>query len=40
MSVIEWLDRLNLKKYYRNFKKNKVVDVKQLKYCDEDLLEK
>lgn len=39
MTVIEWLDRLGLKKYYRYFYKQMLVDVKLLKYCDEGILE-
>lgn len=41
MSVAEWLDRLNLKKYCYRFQKEKIIDVKDLRFINnEENLEK
>jgi len=40
MSVAEWLFRLNLEQYFNGFLKEKIRDVKDLRYIDEGRLEK
>lgn len=36
MSVAEWLDRLNLRKYYHRFQKEKIIDVKDLRFVNDE----